>query len=126
MRAGPDSVRSSAGVRAGYTAPKRREERAMSNVIRVGDRTTVGGVVLDGTGSISTDGRALSFNGARVSCPKCGSMGIARSQPHPTNVVMNGRQVLQAGDQCVCKCPPPVLVASQGIASLNPGGGKQP
>ncbi len=34
---------------------------------------------------------------------------------------MNGRQLLQAGDQCVCKCSSPALVASQGIVSLNAG-----
>lgn len=99
----------------------------MSNFIRMGDRTTAGGVVLEGVGSVSMDGRPLSFNGAQVYCPKCGSIGFAQSLPlGSATVSINGRQLLQAGDQCVCKCAPPALVASQGIASLNPGGSLQP
>ncbi|WP_322043725.1 PAAR domain-containing protein [Paraburkholderia sp. J67] len=98
----------------------------MSNFIRAGDRTTVGGVVLDGAGGVSMDCRPLSFIGARVSCPECGAIGYAQSLPQGSaTVTINGRQLVQAGDKCICNCQPSTLVASQGIASLNPASGVQ-
>lgn len=40
-------------------------------IIRVGDKTTHGGTVLEGFSSYDIDGRAAAGLGHKVGCPKC-------------------------------------------------------
>lgn len=40
-------------------------------IIRVGDKTTHGGTVLEGFPSYAIDGRAAAGIGHKVDCPKC-------------------------------------------------------
>jgi uncharacterized Zn-binding protein involved in type VI secretion len=95
----------------------------MSHFIRVGDKTTAGGTVLDGVQGFIVDGRAVSYEGARIYCPACQSEGVARIAMHqPMIVDLMGKRPLQMGDLCICGCsPPPTLISSQGFAGFGNG-----
>ncbi|WP_071764020.1 PAAR domain-containing protein [Burkholderia ubonensis] len=83
--------------------------------IRVGDKTTAGGTVLDGVPNNTHDGVPVSYEGARIHCPACNSEGHAQKVPPYWPMSMMGKEALLDGDLCICKCdPPPTLIASQG------------
>lgn len=82
--------------------------------IRVGDKTTAGGTVLDGVPNNTHDGVPVSYEGARIHCPACNSEGHAQKVPPYWPMSMMGKEALLDGDLCICKCnPPPTLIASQ-------------
>ena len=86
-------------------------------LLRLGDKSSSGGVVIEGVESCTHRGRPLTFIGAKVLCPVCNSTGvIGWSGPHRTST-MKGKQQALDGDICICKCAPsPVMVASQDTA----------
>ena len=79
------------------------------------DRTTANGTVLDGIEDVGPDERGMSYIGARVQCPACGSIGhIAANGPRAEDDAMDGRLPALEEDYCRCRCnPPPTLIASQ-------------
>ncbi|KVP85229.1 hypothetical protein WJ96_23650 [Burkholderia ubonensis] len=79
------------------------------------DRTTANGTVLDGLDGVDPDERGMSYLGARVQCPACGSTGlIVANGPRSEDDAMDGKLPALEGDFCRCRCnPPPMLVASQ-------------
>ncbi|CAG9265744.1 conserved hypothetical protein [Burkholderia diffusa] len=79
------------------------------------DRTTANGTVLDSIGEVGPDDRGISYLGARVQCPACGSVGlIVANGPRSENDAMDGKLPALEGDFCRCKCfPMPQLIASQ-------------
>jgi len=86
------------------------------NFILEGDKTTAGGVVIEGLApSDVIEGRGVSFNGAMISCPACKSTGkISCIGPRWPFTLPNGQQAALENDLCICKCSrPPKLVASQ-------------
>jgi PAAR motif len=59
-----------------------------------GDKTTAGGVVLEGSHCFSIHGKTASFDTARVWCPACKSEGrIARAGPRRPFTLINKQQI---------------------------------
>lgn len=87
------------------------QERAY---LKVGDRTTAGGVVIQGLEDADDCGMALTYLFAKVWCPACQSHGfIAPSGPRPKDDLMGKEPALEF-DICQCQCTPkPLLLASQ-------------
>lgn len=83
-------------------------------LLKVGDRSTSGGVVIDGVENSTHYDTALTFVGARVVCNACRSTGvIAAKGPRWPDHLMGKEQALD-GDLCLCKChPSPVMLSSQ-------------
>lgn len=84
------------------------------------DRTTAGGVVLDGIDDVTWNDRRLSYLGARVQCPACNSVGrIIPNGPRPDDD-LSGKQPALDGDICQCACnPKPTMIASQDDWTLD-------
>ncbi|WP_296228370.1 PAAR domain-containing protein [Ralstonia sp. UBA689] len=90
------------------------------NLIRVGDKTTAGGTVVDGDHTCTHHGIALSYNGALIICPACKSTGRACNVPPMREITFQGKQALLENDICLCKCnPPPRLIASQNTMYIS-------
>ena len=83
-------------------------------ILKRGDNTTAGGVVLEGIDSCMHHGTPMTFIGAKIWCPACNSEGvIGWKGPHQKATMMGKQQALE-GDICLCNCDPaPVLLASQ-------------
>lgn len=86
-------------------------------LLKMGDKTTAGGVVLEGVDSCRHHGTPITFIGAKIWCPVCNSEGvIGWKGPHQPATMMGKQQALD-GDPCLCKCDPsPVCLASQDSA----------
>jgi hypothetical protein len=78
------------------------------------DKTTSGGLVLDGDPDMQALGRSFSYLYARVSCPACNTEGfIAPDGERPDDHMLDKQPALD-GDICCCKCEPkPRVLASQ-------------
>ncbi|WP_174903464.1 PAAR domain-containing protein [Burkholderia pseudomultivorans] len=90
--------------------------------IRIGDKTTSGGTVLQGKDSFKHHGKAVAYAGAQVSCPACQTVGTIENIPPYRTMLLNGKQIALSDDLCICKCSPaPRLLASQstGFMSLS-------
>lgn len=82
--------------------------------LKVGDKSSAGGTVVEGIARTTHNGTELTFVGAQVSCPACKSVGrIVPTGPRWPDSWMEKQAALE-GDICACKCePPPVMIASQ-------------
>jgi len=82
--------------------------------LKVGDKSSAGGIVVEGIPGTTHNGTELTFVGAQVSCPACKSIGrIVPAGPRWPDSWMEKPAALE-GDICACKCePPPVMIASQ-------------
>ncbi|WP_082729790.1 PAAR domain-containing protein [Burkholderia sp. FL-7-2-10-S1-D7] len=82
--------------------------------LKVGDKSSAGGTVIEGIPSCYHHGTELTYLGAQVVCPACQSTGriVPKGPRWPNN--MMGKEPALEGDLCVCKCyPNPVMLASQ-------------
>lgn len=87
-------------------------------IIRVGDKTTHGGTVLEGFSSYNIDGRAAAGLGHKVDCPKCkGVFPIIEGVP---SFAVGDSLVALEGMKTACGA---ALIASQGFARVDPGPG---
>ncbi|MCT7304628.1 PAAR domain-containing protein [Ralstonia wenshanensis] len=85
-----------------------------AEIIRVGDSTDHGGIVLNGIPSTDLDGRPMAGVGNMVSCPKCsGSFAIVEGAAHYT---VNGVQIALSGMKTACGA---VLLAGNHRARVN-------
>lgn len=91
------------------------------NFIREGDKTTAGGVVIEGLLTDVIEGRGVAFNGALIACPACKSTGKIRNVgPRWPHTLPNGQQSALENDLCICKCKvPPKLVAGQIFSGME-------
>lgn len=89
--------------------------------IREGDKTTAGGTVIEGSTADIVDDRGLAFEGYKVNCPACHSVGqIVCDGPRWAWSGADGREAALSDDLCLCKCnPPPRLLASQTTMSMH-------
>ncbi|WP_080411323.1 PAAR domain-containing protein [Burkholderia ubonensis] len=88
--------------------------------IVIGDKTTNGGVVLEGEERTKNHGKALSYHGARVYCPACKSEGHIVGDGPSRPMLLHGKQVALEDDLCICDCsPPPRLIRSQTNAFMS-------
>ncbi|MEX3705336.1 PAAR domain-containing protein [Paraburkholderia sp. BR14263] len=86
----------------------------------MGDKTTAGGVVIQGEESCRNDGKALAYHGAQIYCHACKTTGYICNVPPYRPMLLMGKQVAMENDICICKCdPPPRLIASQNNASMS-------
>ncbi|MBN3823974.1 PAAR domain-containing protein [Burkholderia sp. Ac-20384] len=82
--------------------------------LKIGDKSSVGGIVIDGIPGMTHGGTELTFLGAKVQCPACQSLGIITARGPRWPGSMMGKERALENDLCVCKCsPPPVMIASQ-------------
>ncbi|MEN5343450.1 PAAR domain-containing protein [Achromobacter mucicolens] len=87
-------------------------------IIRVGDKTTHGGTVIEGFSSYSIDGRAAAGLGHNVECPTCN--GIYPIVEGVSSFTIDGGYVAIEGMRTACGA---TLIASQNIASVIPDSG---
>jgi uncharacterized Zn-binding protein involved in type VI secretion len=82
--------------------------------LKVGDKSSADGTVIEGIPLTTHHGTELTFLGAQVTCPACHSVGrIVQKGPRWPGSMM-GKEPALEGDICVCKCDsPPVMIASQ-------------
>lgn len=87
-------------------------------IIRVGDKTTHGGTVMEGFSSYSIDGRAAAGLGHKVDCPQCGGVfPIIQGVP---SFAVGDSLVAVDGMKTACGA---ALIASQGFARVDSGPG---
>ena len=87
-------------------------------IIRLGDSTTHGGIVLEGSPVDICMGKPIAFIGHEVQCPKCkGTFPIVEGAPVTT---FYGKGVALAGMHTACGA---VLIASQFTDTVEYGGG---
>jgi uncharacterized Zn-binding protein involved in type VI secretion len=73
-------------------------------LVRRGDNTTTGGVVLEGCGHVILDYRDVANRGMTASCGVCGQVGIIQdSFPHDLETEFGSTAV--EGDEVICRCP---------------------
>lgn len=84
------------------------------NYLKVGDKSTANGVVVEGIPFCSHEGTEITFVGAKVSCPSCHSIGHIVATGPRLPMKMMGKDRALEGDLCACKCDPqPTRVPSQ-------------
>jgi uncharacterized Zn-binding protein involved in type VI secretion len=85
--------------------------------IHVGDKTTTGGVVITGLSTITWHDHICSFDGDKIQCPACKSIGTIKiAGTRISHTGSHDKEMALDGDLCICKCkPPPRLIASQSI-----------
>lgn len=82
--------------------------------LKVGDKSSAGGTIIEGISFVSHEGIEITFVGAKVSCPACKSMGQIVATGPRLSVVMMGKMRALEGDLCQCRCSPlPTMIASQ-------------
>lgn len=87
-------------------------------IIRLGDRTSHGGVVIEGSPTDICMGKPIAFVGHKVQCPKCkGVFPIVEGAPVTT---FYGKGVALAGMRTACGA---MLIASQFTDIVECGGG---
>lgn len=88
--------------------------------LKKGDRSSNGGVVLEGMDFFMHHGTPVTFLGAEVYCSACDSIGVIVGHgPRRPDSIM-GKHAALDGDLCACRCHPrPVMRASQDTASLD-------
>jgi len=82
----------------------------MQGVIRIGDKTTHGGTVLEGSSGVLFMGKAVSCLMDKVSCPAHGPTYIVEGDEGSK---INGRPIALHGHRCGCGC---TLITSLPIA----------
>lgn len=76
-------------------------------LIRLGDKTSHHGVVLEASQLSDTGGVGLARVGDKVSCPMCGDNTIASGD---ATMIVDGRPVARHGDKTACGA---TLIAGQ-------------
>ncbi len=90
-------------------------------IIRLGDSTSHGGIVIEGSPVDICVGKPIAFIGHKVQCPKCkGVYPIIEGAPTTT---FYGKGVALAGMRTACGA---LLIASQLTDIVECGGGQQP
>ncbi|MGV3347112.1 PAAR domain-containing protein [Enterobacteriaceae bacterium LUAb1] len=75
----------------------------MKGVIRIGDKNTGGGSVLNGSSNMQFSGIGVARQGDPVSCPIKGHGPTVIAEGHPT-FKDNGVPVAFDGHRCACGC----------------------
>lgn len=78
----------------------------MPGIIRIGDTTSSGGKVLQGSSGVTFQGKEASCFGDKVSCPVHGKTTIAEGDEGSK---INGKPVALHGHRCGCGC---ILITS--------------
>lgn len=82
--------------------------------LKVGDKSSVGGIITEGIPLTTHHGTELAFLGAKVVCPACKSTGVIVQKGPRWPDSMAGKAPALEDDICVCKFNPlPIMIASQ-------------
>ncbi|MBR9878773.1 MAG: PAAR domain-containing protein [Gammaproteobacteria bacterium] len=73
----------------------------MQPIVLKGDRTTHGGIVLEGAATTLVNGRHVARVGDRVSCPTDGH-SVAFITSGDDTTLVDGKPVARHGDRCSC------------------------
>ena len=76
-------------------------------LIRLGDKTSHNGVVLEASQLSDSGGIGIARVGDKVSCPKCGDNAIASGD---ATMIVDGKPVARHGDKTACGA---TLIAGQ-------------
>lgn len=76
-------------------------------LIRLGDKTSHGGTVLEASQESDSGGKAIARMGDKVSCPRCGNNAIASGDQ---TLLVDGKPAARHGDKTACGA---TLIASQ-------------
>lgn len=76
-------------------------------LIRLGDKTSHNGVVLEASTHSDSGGVGIARMGDKVSCPRCGDNRIATGD---STMIVDGKPVARHGDKTACGA---VLIAGQ-------------
>lgn len=87
-------------------------------IIRLGDSTSHGGKVLEGSQTEICHGKPIAFIGHKVSCPKCSGTHTIVEGVQTTTIF--GKGVAVAGMKTSCGA---TLIAGQFTDVIMPGGG---
>jgi uncharacterized Zn-binding protein involved in type VI secretion len=88
--------------------------------IMLGDRTTAGGIVMQGETASIANGQPFAYQDAKINCQSCMSEGHIHNVGPSRTMMLLGKQIALENDLCICKCnPPPKLIASQDFAFLD-------
>lgn len=87
----------------------------MKGVIRIGDPTSGGGVVLGGSGTMKFEGIGVARQGDLVDCPKKGHGRTEIVEGHPV-YRENGVPIAFNGHACGCGC---TLISSLPNAGIS-------
>lgn len=79
-------------------------------LILVGDKTSHGGVVLEGAPESDVNGKQIARVGDKVSCPMKGHGGVTTIVTGDPNSLIDGRPAARHGDMTACGA---TLLASQ-------------
>lgn len=87
-------------------------------LIVVGDKTSHGGVVLEGASTTAVEGKAIARVGDKVSCPLCGhgQHGITEIVTGDPTLIIDGRPAARDGDMTACGA---TLIASQATTTTG-------
>jgi uncharacterized Zn-binding protein involved in type VI secretion len=92
--------------------------------IVVGDKTTVGGEVINGSPTQTLHGKERAINTSSIVCPACKSVGKLQVDFRRPDTSSEGEVFALNGDLCICGCnPPPTLLASQSTHRYSSVGG---
>jgi len=82
--------------------------------IRLGAKTSAGGVVKTASTRMTLNGVPLAIDGDLIDCPACGAEGVIQCVQPRISSRYNGKEIALSDDLCICKCnPPPKLIADQ-------------
>lgn len=70
--------------------------------IVVGDRTSHGGVVIQGSAESTVDGKAMVRIGDKVTCPKKGHGGVTVVASGDPSCIVDGQPAAREGDKTAC------------------------
>ncbi|EML0455035.1 MULTISPECIES: PAAR domain-containing protein [Klebsiella] len=87
----------------------------MKGIVRIGDKTTHGGQVLSGSGTMKFQGVGVARLGDAVSCPIEGHSPSYIAEGHPT-MKDNGVPVAFHNYKCTCCC---TLITSLSCATTS-------
>jgi uncharacterized Zn-binding protein involved in type VI secretion len=92
----------------------------MAEIIVVGDRTSHGGVVIQGTPTSDIAGKLIARIGDKVTCPLPGHGGVTVIATGDPTLIIDGAAVARHGDKTACGA---VLLCSQVTTTDSPDGG---
>ncbi|WP_153074093.1 PAAR domain-containing protein [Paraburkholderia bonniea] len=94
----------------------------MGQLVKHGDPTTTGGIVIALTATMFEESRRLALHGDEATCGTCkGSFRIFGTADHMSE---NGRAMVQHGDKVMCPCGKNRVLTDSTMVYGDGGGGK--
>lgn len=88
--------------------------------IVIGDKTSHGGVVVEGAATATINGKPIALVGSKVTCPEKGHGGTTVIVAGDPDFTIDGKPAARHGDKTACGA---TLIASQSLSFDDEGGG---